>query len=51
MDILPEIDLSENRITNNTIDKLIETLKTTKFKVNLIIQIKIYFKYKSKVFI
>ncbi|GET63199.1 RNI-like protein [Rhizophagus irregularis DAOM 181602=DAOM 197198] len=32
MDILPEIDLSENRITNNTIDKLIETLKTTKFK-------------------
>ncbi|GET52016.1 Ran GTPase-activating protein 1 [Rhizophagus irregularis DAOM 181602=DAOM 197198] len=32
MDILPEIDLSENRITNNTIDKLIKTLKTTKFK-------------------
>ncbi|CAB4386993.1 unnamed protein product [Rhizophagus irregularis] len=32
MDILPEIDLSENRITNNTIDKLIEMLKTTKFK-------------------
>lgn len=50
MDILPEIDLSENRITNNLIETL-ETLKTTEFKVSLIIQIKIYFKYKSKVFI